>query len=430
MKTFKSAKLLQIIDAKYLSVFIIIIMNAIFLLPRSTADQTASPTTLTPNYRDSEIPQIQSFATTVSKSNDQLTVAVELNVKIKSNTLNAIEVNLSPRTSNLSLNPKLIPPCVKLGSIKAQSLTVGGEMQSLQSRTKTSDGWYIERHVVTLISKLPLVLYPTAVPTYQDLCDGQYLINTIVLKDAASHTLTITANAASTAPIPVTNTTQSATTSSMATSKYLDTPIMQADFWVDGFAMPCVSASNLAPISTTTTVNGKSTTTTTAAKSPTTIRSTCNQSIDFSKIYINASGDTNGGIGSSVLPIVDYASQAKNALQENLQLKKTVDSLQQRLTNFESGKKPTIDSTTASTPLPIIDYKAKAESLQKQVESLSSQLKRLGVTPTTTGQIQPSTKLVPSISASPRAYPSYSPRARHTIKPKVTPKVTTSPKKK
>jgi hypothetical protein len=394
-----------------------------------TAD-TSTATILTPNYRDSEIPQIQTLATSVSKTNDQLTVAAELNVKIKSNTLSSIELNLSPRTTNQAVNPKLIPPCVKLGSIKAQSATVGGEMGALQSRVKTSDGWYLERYVVTLISKLPLVLYPTAVPTYQDLCDGQYLISSIVLKDAAGHILTITANASSTAPIVTATSNQTTSNSTVASNKFLDTPIMQADFWIEGYPMPCVPTTNLAPVTTTTTVNGKSTTTSVAPKTSSTIRTACNQGVDFTKVYINASGSTNGGIGSSPLPVVDYASQAKGALQENLQLKKTVDSLQQRLSNFESGKKPTVDTSTASVALPIIDYKAKADALQKQIDSLNAQLKKFGVTPKATTQSSAAPKVSPLSSTTPKAYPSYSPRNRHAATSKPTPKATKSPVKK
>lgn len=385
------------------------------------ATDTSTVTMLTPNYRDSEIPQIQSLATSVSKINDQLTVVAELNVKIKSNTLSSIEINLSPRTINQVVNPKLIPPCVKLGSIKAQSATIGGEMGTLQSRVKTSDGWYLEKHVVTWVSKLPLVLYPTALSVYQDLCDGQYLISSIVLKDAAGHILTITANASSTAPAITTTSNQTTNNSTAASNKFLDTPIMQADFWLEGYPMPCVPASNLAPVTTTTTVNGKSTVTSTAPKTSTTIRSVCNQGVDFTKVYINASGDTNGGVGNSELPVVDYASQAKKALQENVQLKKIVDSLQQRLSNFESGKKPVLDTSTASTTLPIIDYKAKADSLQKQVDSLSAQLKKFGVTPKATAQSSAAPQISPSNSSSPRAYPSYSPRSHSTWKPRPVP---------
>ena len=385
-----------------------LILSALFISLLSSnfvaiaADPTPA-TTLVPNYRDPEIPQVQSLSTSITKTDNQLTVLAELTVKIKSNTLNYIEINLLPKTNSQAINPKLIPPCVKLGGIKAQSNNPGGDMQTLQSRIQSADKWYVEKHVVTTILKLPPVQYPTKVPTFQDLCDGQYVVSTIILKDAAARTLTITANASSTAPV---GTTAPNATSNSATqrNRFTDTPIMQTDFWVDGFPMPCSEATNLAPITSTTTVNGRATTTTSVPKSSPTIRSTCNQLLDFNRVYLNITGDSTGttnSTGTASLPIVDYAGQAKEILNQNKQLtnqvetlSKQVESLQRRISIFQSGgKQPTEENTTGGS-LPIVDYKAKADSLQKQLDALNLKLKQL------TGKSLSSTKPSPRVTAS------------------------------
>lgn len=393
--------------------FIIVICTGISLTNSFAADPSPSPTnsgtsntnsSLIPNYRDPEIPQIQGLNTSVSKVDGQLTVLAELSVRIRSNTLNYIEINLLPKTSTGAVNPKLIPPCVKLGSIKATSTNVGGDMQTLQSRSQTPDKWYLERHVVSTVLKLPPVTYPTATPTYQDLCDGQYVVSTIILKDAAGKTLTITANAASTASI-------STSTTAQARNKFTDNAIMQTDFWTDGFAMPCSPGSNLAPVTSSSTVNGRTTTTTATPTTPVTVRVPCNQTLDFNKVYISVGpgpGGATSSSGSSSLPIVDYAGQAKEMTSVNKRLtnqieilEKQVANLQGRILIYQRGGKPAIDTSTAEGTLPLVDYRAKANALQKKVDELTAQLAKSiqGKKPATSGNSLKQTKK-PAVTAS------------------------------
>jgi len=214
------------------------------------------------------------------------------------------------------------------------------------------------------------------------------VISTIVVKDAANHTVTFTANASSTASLTQTTNTGSSQSTNQTSpkSKFTDTSVMQADFWVDGFAMPCSPASNLAPVASSTTVNGKITTVYTQPASPSTIRSTCNQLIDFTKSYLVVNGTSSGSTGSSgtsTLPIVDYSTAGKNATTENKKLLSQIDSLnkqisilQQRVTTLQRGGKASVDTSTATSDLPIIDYKAKADALQKEVDALKASGKK------------------------------------------------------
>jgi len=79
------------------------------------------------------------MSTSLEKNGSDLSVMVAMNVKIHSNTLNYIEINLLPKVSSDLQNPKLMPPCVKLGTIKATTTNPGGDMQTLQSRSVTAD---------------------------------------------------------------------------------------------------------------------------------------------------------------------------------------------------------------------------------------------------------------------------------------------------
>ena len=402
--------------------------------PSPSASPSSSPapnvptTTLVPNYRDPEIPQIQSLITSANKVGDIFTISADLGVKIRSNTLNSIEINFLPRVTALNSNSKLMPPCVKLGSLKSTSTRVGADMPSLQTRV-ASGGSYLEHHVVTFTAKMPPVLYATDAPTYQDICDGQYVISTIILKDAASHTLTITANASSTAGASTSNSSNNSNTAT-AKSKYTDASIMQTDFWTESLAMPCSPSSNLAPTLITSTVGGKTVQTLGTPASSPTIRSTCNQNLDFGKVYFAVDGTTANQTsmsGTSSLPVVDYVSQTKTALSENSRMKnqieilnKQVASLQNSVNILRRGGKlpadtptlsPTADSDTAGA---IVDYKALADSLQKQLTALKKLL------PSTASKSKaPTSKASPSKAPTSKASPS--------SKAKVAPKITSAP---
>ena len=396
--------------------------------PSSSPAPNIPTTTLVPNYRDPEIPQIQSLVTSASKVGDQFTLSADLGVKIHSNTLNSIEINFLPRATALNTNPKLMPPCVKLGSLKSTSVRTGADMPSLQTRV-ASGGYYLEHHVVSFTAKLPPVLYSTDVPTFQDICDGQYVISTIILKDAASHTLTLTANASSTAgstpAISNSNGSNSSnnsngTNSANAKSKYTDASIMQTDFWTESLSMPCSPSTNLAPAIVNTVVGGKTTQTLAIPASSPTIRSTCNQILDFAKVYFAVDGTTANQTsmsGTSSLPVVDYVSQTKTALSENSRMKNQIEILQKQVASLQNsvsilrggGKlpadtptlSPTSDSSTAGA---IVDYKALAASLQKQIDALKKQL------PKTSSKAK-----APTSKASP------------TSKANVAPKITSGP---
>jgi len=139
-------------------------------------------------------------------------------------------------------------------------------------------------------------------------------------------------------------------------------------------------------------VNGRSQTTPPTTKTeipstPAALRTTCNHTADFAKIYLSVVINTAGGgetrnSGSALLPVVDYASQTKVALDENQTMKrqlevltKQVDGMKRTIEIYKTGGIPSEDGTT--TGATAVDYKAKAKALQAKVNALTKQIKAL-----------------------------------------------------
>jgi ribosomal protein L12E/L44/L45/RPP1/RPP2 len=156
-------------------------------------------------------------------------------------------------------------------------------------------------------------------------------------------------------------------------------------------------------------------------------------------VYLNvngtASGDT-GLNGTSKLPIVDYASIGKSAVEENKRLTSQIQVLQSRITILQGGGKVTIDSQNTTTNLPIVDYKAKVDELQKQIDALTAQLKGKPIVKATSKPTSkttakagvPSTAKATAKATSSRGNYSQSQRQKWQARISATPKPTKSQK--
>jgi hypothetical protein len=240
----------------------------------------------------------------------------------------------------------------------------------------------------------------TKLPAGQDICPGQYVITAINIVDSAKKTLNISANLAST--FTTAPSTGKAPTTGATSSKvtYNDTPAQTSNIWTNYLELAaCPQAINVNPIVTvvpgkTTIVNGRSQTTPPTTKTeipstPAALRTTCNHTADFAKTYLsvvinNAGGGTGEtkNSGSTLLPVVDYASQTKVALDENQTMKrqlevltKQVDGMKRTIEIYKTGGIPSEDGT--GTGAAAVDYKAKAKALQAKVNSLTKQIKAL-----------------------------------------------------
>ena len=97
---------------------------------------------------------------------------------------------------------------------------------------------------------------------------------------------------------------------------------------------------------------------------------------------MGGTGETKSS-GSTLLPVVDYASKTKVALDENKTMKsqlevltKKVDGLMRTIEIYKSGGEPPASAKTEGG-LAVVDYQAKAKALQAKVTLLTKQLKAL-----------------------------------------------------
>jgi hypothetical protein len=341
-----------------------------------------------PIFADTKAPLVKSITTSTGKVDGQFNFGLQMIVRIHRNTLISASVVLSPKTLNaVEVDPIFQAPCAKFNNISLATLSPSGDLSSLQSRVIDGD-WYVETHVFTSVTRLP---------ADQDICPGQYVVTSINLIDAAKHTLSISANLASTAitaPAAKTGTTASKTT-------YNDIPAQISNIWSTHLQLaPCTQAINVNPITTivpgkTTIVNGRSqtsqpTTKTEIPSTPAALRTTCDHTADFAKVYLSAVASTAMGgtgetksSGSTLVPVIDYASVTKIALEENKTMKsqlevltKKVDGLMRTIEIYKSGGEPPA-ATKSEDGLAVVDYQAKAKALEAKVTSLSKQLKAL-----------------------------------------------------
>jgi hypothetical protein len=360
--------------------------------PSPVATPTASELPkVSPVYSNTNVPLIRSITTSTEKIEGQFNLRLKMVVRINRNTLNSAAVVFSPKTlDRKAVDPIFMPPCAKLNNISLATLTPSGDLTSLQTRVIDGD-WFLETHVFTSATKLP---------AGQDICPGQYVITAINIVDSAKKTLNISANLASTfttatgtGKAPTTGTTSSKVT-------YNDIPAQTSNIWTNYLELaPCPQAVNVNPIVTvvpgkTTIVNGRSQTTPPTTKTeipstPAALRTTCNHTADFAKIYLSVVINTAGGgtgetknSGSTLLPVVDYASQTKVALDENQTMKKQlevltkqVDGMKRTIEIYKTGGIPSEDGT--NTGATAVDYKAKAKALQAKVNALTKQIKAL-----------------------------------------------------
>ena len=274
--------------------------------PTPSPSPVASPSPsdipkISPVYSDTNVPLIKSITTSAEKVEGQFNFNLQMIVRIHRNTLTSASFIMLQKTlDKKAVDPIFQAPCAKFTNVSLSTLTPTGDLSSLQTRTIDGD-WYVETHVFTSVTKLP---------ANQDVCPGQYVITSINLVDSAKHTLTISANLASTsAASNATKTPTTGTTASKAT--FNDVPAQTSNIWTNYLELAaCPQAVNVNPIVTvvpgkTTIVNGKSQTTPPTTKTeipstPAALRTTCDHTADFAKVYLSVTPSTAmGGSGET-----------------------------------------------------------------------------------------------------------------------------------
>jgi len=301
--------------------------------PKTTPPPTFLP--LSAVYADTNVPQILNISSSTESVDGEFVVSVAIDARIYRNTISSLSIGLAQKTTEgVYVDPIFQAPCTKLGNLSVSTLNSAGNSTALQSRAADGD-WYRERYVLTSKTKLGTNLVP---------CQGQYLITSMSIVDAAKHTLNVVANLASTTPVapPSTSSTPSPArsgTPQTTAAKNNDTAIMTSNVWNSRIDLaPCTAGTNLLPVMTTVNVSGKATQVLTPPTILPTNRVVCAPTInfDFSKplITILANSDLTGlspitavGVGGG-LPIFDYAAANQNSDVEKL--KKEIEELKKK----------------------------------------------------------------------------------------------------
>ena len=333
--------------------------------PNGKASPTPTPKSsllpLNAVYADTNVPQISDISSFSETVDGTFVLTVALSARIHRNTISSINIGLAQKTTQGAyVDPIFQEPCTKLSNISVSSLNTAGDSTALQSRAVDGD-WYLEKYVLT--SKTP-------VGTNQQPCQGQYLITSMAIVDAAKHTLNVVANVASTVAVASTSSTSSSgatrnQTPSSAAGKNNDTAIMTSNIWNTRIDLaPCSAGTNVLPtITTSSATRGTPTQTITPATIIQTNRVACAPTIniDFARplITIVANLDatatstiTGVGLGSG-LPIFDYAAVGPidtDVVKLNKQLKdlkKKNSALSAELAKYKKSK------TSVTKPKPL-----------------------------------------------------------------------------
>jgi len=354
--------------------------------PSASATATSTPVAApTPVKKDNQIPAVRGLKFYVAGDSKLVTITAQLDVRIHINTLDSITMGLSLRGAQLApIDPLFADQCTPLNSFSMSAKALGTtDLASLQKRSVNGDG-YLESHVLTSV---------TTAKAGQTICAGEYVINTLALKDAAAHTLNFVASTSVT--------TAGKTTVTIA-------PSMTSNVWSDGSAAKLAAGFAVYPCPQ-------------VVGAAITARTICNQSIIMGQtVFILKAGADGASPMAIGQPIVDYQTLVKPVQSENERMKIELEVLNKALDDLRNRQASAAASESA---LPIVDYQAKAKLLQKNVDDLTKQLAdanasiaKLKVTPKATPKV--------SVKATPKVTKKVTPKATPKVSVKATPKVT------
>ncbi len=305
----------------------------------SNTTSSTSAAAPAPVKRDNQIPTITSIKFVTSGDAKAVTIDLQLDARIHINVIDSIAIGIALKGAAIApINPLFADKCTALKGFSAvKSPSNGGEIASLQKRIVSGDG-FLETHVLRSV---------TTANANEDICAGEYVLSSISLKDAAAHTLILSATTA------VTTSGKNSITANAS---------MSSNVWADGTAANMAAGFAAYPCSQ---IPG-------AAISA---RVICNQSITMGQsIFIVKGGTTAITPLNSAQKIVDYQVQLEPIAAENKDLKRQIEMLNARLTEIEKIRNKTSDT---STTVAIVDYQASAKALQIKVDQLSKQISTL-----------------------------------------------------
>ena len=322
---------------------VVALLASIINVPTASAAETETATSLpvpapAPVKRDNQIPNITSVKFVTSGDSKKVTIDVQLDARFNINAIDSIAIGIGIKGAAITpINPLFADRCTTLKGFSTSKNAAAGELASLQKRVVSGTG-YLETHVLQSV---------TTANAGEDICPGEYVLNTIAIKDTAAHTLNL-----------------SATTSVSNTGKtsISATPSMNSNVWAEptptniaaGFAAyPCSQVPGAVASA----------------------RVICNQSVVMGQTVFIVKPAT-----SAITPmntaqkIVDYQKQLDPMTAEIKDLKREIEILNLRLAVRERLRAGEVDTTT---PIAIVDYQAKSKELQTKVDTLTKDIATL-----------------------------------------------------
>ena len=309
-----------------------------------TAAETATATSAipvpapAPVKRDNQIPNITGIKFVTSGDSKKVTIDVQLDARFNVNAIDSIAIGIGIKGAAITpINPLFADKCTALKGFSTSKNQATGELASLQKRVMSGTG-YLETHVLQSV---------TTANAGEDICPGEYVLNTIAIKDTAAHTLNL-----------------SATTSVSISGRSSISPVssMNSNVWAEPTPTNLAAGFAAYPCSQ---IPGASAT----------ARVICNQSVTMGQtVFIVKPGTTGVTSLNTAQRIVDFQKQLEPLAEENKDLKREIEMLTARLTILQRIRSGSVDT---ATPVAIVDYQAKSKELQARVDTLTKEITTL-----------------------------------------------------
>jgi hypothetical protein len=312
--------------------------------PISSATETQTATSMVPLpapapvKRDNQIPTITGVKFVTSGDSKKVTIDVQLDARFNINAIDSIVIGIGIKGAAITpINPLFADKCTALKSFSTTKNSAVGELASLQKRVASGSG-YLETHVLQSV---------TTANAGEEICPGEYVLNSIAIRDVAAHTL----NLSSTTSV-----------SSLGKSTVTATPSMNSNVWAE--PTPANLAAGFAPYPCSQ-IPGASAT----------ARAICNQTVTMGQtVFIVKSAQSAISPFNTAQRIVDFQKQLEPTAAEIKDLKREIEILNLRLAVRERLRAGDVDT---STPVAIVDYQAKSKELQARVDTLTKDITTL-----------------------------------------------------
>ena len=324
-------------------VLVVALLVSMINAPIATAAESETVTSAiplkapAPVKRDNQIPNITGVKFVTSGDSKKVTIDVQLDARFNVNAIDSIAIGIGIKGAAITpINPLFADKCTTLKGFSTSKNVAAGELASLQKRVASGTG-YLETHVLQSV---------TTANAGEEICPGEYVLNTIAIKDTAAHTLNLSSTTS------VTNTGRSSISA---------TPSMNSNVWAE--PTPANLAAGFAPYPCNQIPGAAAT-----------ARAICNQTVTMGQTVFIVKSAAAIAPFNTAQKIVDFQKQLEPMTAEIKDLKREIEILNLRLAVRERLRAGEVDT---STPIAIVDYQAKSKELQARVDTLTKDVATL-----------------------------------------------------